>query len=203
MEPGNDLELLHIEIETIWTTDSRGRVNGRELVIASSSAGNAAVIGSAVPDHLVATLVEAITGAAPADDLSSPPAVLQHCRRLLEDTRGPLDLTSGPSYLIPDSLAFSSQVQLLRSDATDVAALRGANPGNWQTDEWQRLLDGVLGPWAMATHDGEIISICHAPVSTARGAEAGVWTHPEFRGRRAAICSTVRRSTLTRRQPQC
>ena len=45
------------------------------------------------------------------------------------------------------------------------------------------LLDGVLGPWAMARIDGRIVSICHCARLADKGAEAGVWTDPDFRGR--------------------
>ena len=87
------------------------------------------------------------------------------CRGLLERSLGPVELTSssGPSYLITDSVAFPSVGLLVRSDEPSRMALRDANPGNWTNAEWQQLFDGVLGPWVMATHDGEVIAICHTP----------------------------------------
>ena len=44
------------------------------------------------------------------------------------------------------------------------------------------LLAGVLGPWAIGSIDGRVVSICHCARLAARGAEAGVWTDPGFRG---------------------
>jgi hypothetical protein len=173
-------------------------VDGPDFAIASSSGGNAVAIGTAVPDDLTDALLSAVTAAPPPDDLRAPPAVLEQCRQLLERALGPLELTpaSGPSFVIPETVAFHSDVALVRSDAQDVAALRSANPGNWEADEWQHLLDGRLGPWVMATHDGEVISICHTPASSARGAEAGVWTRPGFRGQGHAAAVTAAWASL-------
>jgi GNAT superfamily N-acetyltransferase len=81
---------------------------------------------------------------------------------------------------------------MARSDAAPDAALRGLNPGNWAPDEWDDLLDGVLGPWAMAVVDGRAASICHTPLPmTARAAECGVWTDPAYRGRGYAAAVTA------------
>ena len=71
----SDLDLLRIEIE-IWATDDRQRVNGPDLVIASSSVGSAAAISTAVPDDLAAELVRVVTGGPPLSDWSLPPMML-------------------------------------------------------------------------------------------------------------------------------
>ncbi len=196
----SDLELLQIEIETLWARDDRGRLKRHDLVVASSSAGSTAAIGTVVPDNVAMQLILAVSGATPATDLSSPPVILEWCRRLLEDTLGPVEVRpgSGPSFVIPESVAFRSEAVLVRSDASNLAALREANPGNWGAEEWQLLVDGQLGPWVMATHDGTVISICHTPASSERGAEAGVWTRPEFRGQGHAAAVTAAWASLLR-----
>ncbi|HVM33932.1 MAG TPA: GNAT family N-acetyltransferase [Actinomycetota bacterium] len=48
----------------------------------------------------------------------------------------------------------------------------------------------------MATSDRRIIAICHTPESSDQGAEAGVWTHPDFRGRGHAATVTAAWATL-------
>ncbi|MDQ6671543.1 MAG: hypothetical protein M3069_12475 [Chloroflexota bacterium] len=195
----SDLELLQMEIE-IWANDDRQRRGGPDLVIASSSVGNSARAGTAVPDDLAATLVNVVSSSPPVSDLSSPPPMLEHCRQLLEARLGPIELrqASGPSYLITETIGFRSEATLVRSDASDVAVLRSANPGNWGAQEWDQLLDGLLGPWVMATHHGEVISICHTPASSARGAEAGTWTRPDFRGQGHAAATTAAWALLMR-----
>jgi hypothetical protein len=59
----SDRELLRIEIETLWATDDRGRIEGRDLVIGSSAIGNTVAVASAVAADLAAVLVAAVTAA--------------------------------------------------------------------------------------------------------------------------------------------
>jgi hypothetical protein len=195
----SDLELLQIEMD-IWATDDRQRVGGPDLVIASSAVGNLAALGEAVPDELAAALANIVSSAPPSSDMRSPPTVLAECRQLLEARLGPMELrpSSGPSYLIPETVEFRSQAPLVRSDAGDLTTLRAANPGNWGVQEWDQLLDGQLGPWVMLTHAGEVISICHTPASSPRGAEAGTWTRADFRGRGHAAAATAAWAALMR-----
>ena len=120
---------------------------------------------------------------------------------MLEDALGAaiaLAQGSGPSYLIQEDVSFPATAPLARSDAKNLGHLRAANPGNWGDDEWQDLLAGRLGAWVMARHADRVISICHTPVSNARAAEPGVWTHPDFRGRGLAATTTAAWAALMR-----
>ncbi|MBV9577636.1 MAG: GNAT family N-acetyltransferase, partial [Chloroflexi bacterium] len=123
----------------------------------------------------------------------SPPRVLETCRGLLEAELGPVDLTpaSGPSYLVGETVDFQSAAQLVRSDDSHSNWLRGATPDNWEVEEWQQLIDGTLGPWAMAVDNALVIAICHTARNGGRGVEAGVWTRPGFRGRGHAAAVTA------------
>jgi RimJ/RimL family protein N-acetyltransferase len=196
----SDLDLLQIEIETLWATDARGRIYGPDLVIASSRTGCDLALGVDVADDLAGTLAAIVGAAPPPTDLTAPPAPLEPCRRLLEPVLGPVTLTpgSGPSYLIPDTVAFRSAARLVRSDSDERWSLRGANPGNWRAEEWSDLLAGHLEPWVMAIRDGLVISICHTPRYGTRGAEAGVWTRPGYRGHGHAAAVTAEWSALMR-----
>ena len=130
------------------------------------------------------------------EDLTAPPPVLEECRRILGEVE--LTATSGPSYLIPDGLTFRSEAALCALDEPGREALRGANPGNWAVSEWQQLLDGALGPWAMAIQDGQVIAICHTPRMNTHAAEAGVWTRGAHRGRGHAAAVTAAWAALMR-----
>jgi hypothetical protein len=191
-----DLELLHIEIETLWPPDARGRIQGRECVIASSVSGLGLAVGNAVSDDLATELQLAVRTAASSEHVNEPPRVLEECQRILGNVE--LTASSGPSFLVPDGLTFRSEAVLVRSDEPGREALRAANPGNWTASEWQQLIDGALGPWAMATQDGQVIAICHTPVSNDRAAEAGVWTHAAHRGRGHAAAVTAAWAALLR-----
>lgn len=179
----NDLELLTIQAEGEF--DHRGRVAGwYGVAIACAADGRALWIGADVPDAVAAELAATFDPAPVPMVPAQPPRALDRCRRLLDAGGRALSGSGGPSFLIEASPQLGSGLDIERSDASTRDALRKANPGNWHPVEWGELLDGCLGPWAMAIEGGLVVSICHTPVPlTGRGAECGVWTHPAFRGR--------------------
>ena len=193
----SDLELLEIKMDLLWGSDA-----GPELVLARARHGVRARISKRVRPEVARTLVAEIEdGAPPGEDFGTPPPQLERCRVVLEDALGAavrLAPGSGPSYLIEPGVSFRTTAELIRSDSGDPMQLRAANPGNWGADEWQDLLDGRLGPWVMAMHGERVISICHTPVANASAADAGVWTHPDFRGQGHAAAVTAEWAALMR-----
>lgn len=181
--PLTDLELLEIAAE--MAMDGRRRLAGTcGVTIATTHEGHSLFVGSEVPDTLVPALVAALDRSplAPAPD-REPPA-LEACRAILAPSCVPLSLDAGPSYVIEPDVRMETRTHIARSDTSPGERPRHLNPGNWGDDEWDDLLDGTLGPWAMAVVDGWVVSICHTPrPMTDRAAEAGVWTHPDYRGR--------------------
>jgi hypothetical protein len=190
MPPPRKLELLAIQAE--GSLDRRGRLSGLHgLTIACAEDGDALWIGADVPDAVAGELAAAFERAPRAADPSEPPPALERCEQLL----GPLERRAGPSYLIGPTTRFASAVHL----EPDAGRLRDLNPGNWHPVEWDELLDGRLGPWAIATAAGRVASICHTPGPlTPRGAECGVWTHPDFRGQGYAAATTAAWADLVR-----
>jgi RimJ/RimL family protein N-acetyltransferase len=201
----SDLELLALEIETQWTADERGRMlHTRELnsrpaplmVVAASGQEHVVAFGREVPDGLVTELEAAMAGAfAPETAVPEP---LTRCAEILEREVGPVAVSSGPSYVIPPGTAFPSDVPIVRSSDKDAEDLRNLSPlrGGWSDGEWKLLIDGALGPWAMAISDSEIVSICHCARLSERGAEAGVWTDADHRGRGYAAAVTAAWASL-------
>lgn len=172
--------------------DGCGRHTGpHHLVIGTAADGQVCVVGRDVPDSLAADLADVVASAPVRADASRPPAALDRCQRMLGDALDPVELSSGPSYLISGLIGAESTVDIVGSGDADIDVLRAANPGNWEPDEWDGLLDGTLGPWAMAIHHDQVIAICHTPARSDQGAEAGVWTHPDFRGRGHAAAVTA------------
>ncbi|MFI2235200.1 GNAT family N-acetyltransferase [Streptomyces chrestomyceticus] len=205
-------DLLRTQIEVNWPTDTRGRFQGpHHLVLAVSADGRHQVPAAAahLPDALAADLLAAVTPQPTPTIPGSPPPALPRVQHLLEAALGPVHITTGPSYLIhPDRIRHTPTAPVIRSDAppSAIAPLRPANPGNWGADEWHDLLDGKLGPWAMALdpaapspaagHPAHVVSICHTPCWTAHGAEAGTWTRPGHRGQGHAATTTAAWSHL-------
>ena len=191
-----DLELLQIEMDLLW-----GAKTGPELVLAYTRDSVRARIGNQVAPDVARALAAELDSVPPGVDSDVPPPQLERSRVLLEDALGAavrLAPGSGPSYLIEPEVTFRATAELLRSDKADLAPVRQANPGNWDADEWQDLADGHLGPWVMAAHGERVISICHTPVFNSMAAEAGVWTHPDFRGQGHAAATTAEWAALMR-----
>ncbi len=105
----------------------------------------------------------------------------------------PGGLQPGEPPLVKPPLAIAAGVRILRSDRPDdVSRLAGGRrPPSWDEPEWEALLGGQLGPWAMLGVCGQVVSICHTPRDSPMGAEAGTWTDPAFRGHRYACASTA------------
>ena len=102
-------------------------------------------------------------------------------------------------YLVDHEVQVASDADMQRSDAPLPAWMGDANPGNWHPIEWAELLEGRLGPWAMASEGERVVSICHTPVPmTVRAAEVGVWTDPEFRGQGHAAAVTAQWAAILR-----
>jgi predicted GNAT family acetyltransferase len=188
--PPHDLELLRLRAGA--SLDQHGRIIGcYGVTIAACDDGQALWIGAEVPDAIASELTVAFDRAAPASHPAEPPPALDLCAAILAPTAGTLQRTAGPSYLIPPDTRFASDVTIERSDGSNLERLRAANPGNWHPIEWEELLDGRFGPWAIATDGDRVVSICHTPGPlTDRSAECGVWTAPPFRGRGFAAAVT-------------
>jgi RimJ/RimL family protein N-acetyltransferase len=186
-------ELLRAEIETLWVSDERGRLlstrepNGvpaPDLVLAVAADGRCLALGAEVPDAVAQELEKALGGRAASHDAAEQPSGLARCRQLLQDAVGSVELSSGPSYVVPPGTAFQSTATVTRSDSPHASMLHGRTPAdaNWSANGWRMLLEGALGPWAVASIEEKIVSICHCARLADKGAEAGVWTDPDFRG---------------------
>lgn len=164
-----DAKLLQLEINTLWDTRMP-----HDLVIGIAEDGYALRFGPRVSDVLAGKVRAAMDGS----------NVLDRCRAVLVGEFGEVAMSSGPSYLIPAGVTFESTETIVQSGSDLI------NPGNWEDDEWLDLIEGRLGPWAMAVRGSQVLAICHTPVASADAAEAGVWTHPDFRGQGLAAAVT-------------
>lgn len=189
--PPTDLELL--TIQAAMSLDDRRRTAGTcGVTIAVTHDGQIVFAGSEVPDALVPALAAVLhSSPRPIAPDREPPA-LAVCRAIVEPCCGALSLDAGPSYLIGPEVQIDIQADIARSDGPRTARLRRLNPGNWEHEEWDDLLNGALGPWAMAVANDRVVSICHTPrPMTEQAAVCGVWTHPDERGRGYAAAVTA------------
>jgi len=195
-----DLELLRIQQEMVL--DTRGRIEHHSgITVAAAPDGQLLFVGSEVADALAARLRDAFARADRVGDPAVEPAALAECERLLRAEHPDVRRRSGPYYVIPPGthLASAAEITVSTCDDAAAAAFRHRNPGNWEPAEWLDLVDGRLGPWAMATVHDHVVSICHTPRRmTDRAAECGVWTMPEFRGQGHAAAATAAWASIAR-----
>jgi RimJ/RimL family protein N-acetyltransferase len=189
--PRTELELLALQAE--MALDDRGQLAATwGVMLAVTDAGRLLFVGSDVPDTLIPALLDAVATSPPGAAADSEPPAIDACRAILTPLNTPLLLEAGPCYVIEPHVGFATPIAIVCSDSAGSAPLLHLNPGNWEEDEWAELLDGALGPWAMAVVEEQVVSICHTPQRmTARAAECGVWTHPDFRGHGYAAAVTA------------
>ena len=185
MTSATDLELLGLQAE--GALDPAGRLAGQYgTVIACAPGAHALWIGTEVPDAAAAELAAAFAATAPARDPAAPPPALDRCRWILEAGRA-IEQHPGPRYVFPDAVPPRPGVLVERSDRPGRDVLRGANPGNWESVEWDELLDGRLGPWTMVL-DGLPARPAASPAPLCRRAS-----------RSCVLCSALKRLMLTAR----
>ncbi|HLS14657.1 MAG TPA: GNAT family N-acetyltransferase [Beutenbergiaceae bacterium] len=190
-EPVSDLSLLRREAGLLWGADRHGRHDRPPLVILADSGTELWLnvsdqLANAPPDRWRTALMAGGPGA--------PPPGLRSIKEELDHST-PSILTSCVSYLLDPvrQCAVPSGLTVHDSDRPVSAHLLHARPEQtWQPLEWQDLLESRLGPWAMAIHDGEVVALCHTPRDSGHEAEAGVWTHPDHRGRGYAAVVVAR-----------
>ncbi|MFE6778435.1 GNAT family N-acetyltransferase [Streptomyces sp. NPDC057702] len=215
-----DRELLSLQLGANWTVTGDGRLTGPDaprLVVAAAADGVRVAADASVPERVLAEvratvarvrpvlLAGAAGGGGPAsggpveggpdcvgrEGAYGVPEAVVRARRLVEAATGEATLISAPSYLVAPGTRFAPTAEVVTSSEPGRAALRAANPGNWGAGEWDDLLDGALGPWAMAVEAGRVVAICHTPCASELAAEAGVWTRPGHRGRGHAATVTA------------
>jgi hypothetical protein len=186
----DDEYLLSLEIDTIYRLVPGPPGALRRLVKTDVQAvfgwsPNAAVLGVADRVAKLTTTLSAVSGAGFAPDVVPP--VVELLRTAIEHDApdAKVEVSSGPSFVFPEQLPELPPVSLpvIASDAAGVArAQRLVRPSNWEQDEWQELVSGDLGPWAMAVDGDDPVSICHTARSNDDSVECGAWTRADHRG---------------------
>ena len=146
---------LSAEMDLLWGSDDHGRPSGPPL----------AAVG-------VASRAEKL------------PAGFGLIMDVLGRSR-PVMITSCLSYLIRPGTTRPAPPGIALHTSADppTTALRALRPDpEWELGEWDDLLAGRLGPWAIAIGTDRIAALCHTPRDRLGTAEVGVWTHPEHRG---------------------
>lgn len=201
----SDIDLLEMELRTIWRVDAGGRLVERELqaglplaVVATARTGWRVAFAAAVPDETARALRDAVRAGPHSTDPATRPAYIDRCNELLATSVGQVELTSGPSFRVPPGLSPPATAAVIRSGSGQAYAIEEMRPqaSGWTADEWQALARGDLGPWAAVAEGARVVSICHCSRLTEEAAEAGTWTEPAYRGRGYAAAATAAWASL-------
>lgn len=179
-----DLELLLAATQVLWGTDSLGRYAEPPLcAVAISAADHHMFVRADLDDDLAESLRHVLgswTQALPAHELR--PA-LTSTLPLLAAAGITAEVRGGPRFLIESLPAIPVGATVADSTApADVRQAGTRRPPDWAPAQWDALLTGALGPWAMLLDQAEVLSICHTSRDSAAGAEAGIWAGPRSTG---------------------
>lgn len=187
-----DVDLLELELDLLWGTDAYGRAEPHPLVaLAVATDGYAVRVSPRVTTTSAARVRVDGSPDRGAEDPAVRPSELDRWVEVLAP-QGPTTVTGGPSYLIESTPTLSSVGEVFTSARPLPPLLPAARPEAWwQVQEWDDLLAGRLGPWAIAMDGPRVVAVCHTPRGDHRAAEAGVWTHPDARRRGHAAAVTA------------
>lgn len=182
----SDLQILQLQVEALFTHDSRGRIRdvhepggdrAPRFFFARSREGHLWRCRDDVAAETVRTLDELASEEPVRDDLRAEPRHLEAFLAVLRADREIESIESGPAYRFPDELPHPATVT--RITRTDVHLLRLMA---WDLDETARVFE-AREPYVAVIEDGAAVSLCHSARLTDQAAEAGVQTLEAYRGR--------------------
>lgn len=177
----DDLELMRLRLDVLYTYDVEGRVllsnepiesarmPGPDLSLAIGNGQSIIRWGVNFPQELIDRL-----GAIPADQLlqSGTAAYIEAIERELIPF-GKWSRQGGPAYRFPRVPDFSEHTVEITQQTRSV--LMGRK--QWLYDEYN-----LWGAAFMVIRDGIAVATCFSSRIDDRSAEAGVWTDPDYRG---------------------
>ncbi len=203
----SDLLLLALEIETCLVMVAPGRfarenspdnAPGPKVMIAGCAQGNIAAVRADVDDAAARAVLDGVA-AAPAwtDGGRLPPWVGEIATRV---GAAEAEIGGGPAWRLPNALGFDRAARIVAGESEEGAEMleRFAREGMPRS----LAAAGYIGPehlwppWCAAMADGEIAALCCAARLGARGAEAGLYSFPPFRGRGFGAAVTAAWSAL-------
>jgi RimJ/RimL family protein N-acetyltransferase len=181
--PVTQRELIAIHIATLFTLDANGRLlrvneaNGGvapRFFLGRTPLGNAWQFRHDVDDDLVRALDAVCRSEADSDELLRAPYGATPYRDLLEQAAPVQRVEAGPAYRFPRVLAETPEIVAVTRENVHIL---------------QRYMSAWLGdveqcqPFMAFVVDGHAASVCASVRVAPKAHEAGVDTHPEFRGR--------------------
>lgn len=183
MERVGARELMAMHIDALFTHDAQGRMvrvnepNGKSaprFFLGRTPEGNLWRVRHDLGADVVRELEDACRGERTDDALLRPPYGTTRYEEILARDAALERVEAGPAFAFPEALDAAPEAVLVTKENIDILE-PFMTP--WIGDV------GLCDPFLAILHDGQAVSVCGSVRISDRGYEAGVDTHPEFRGR--------------------
>lgn len=173
------LESLAAEIEVVWGANSVGAEPMPPVVVARADNEWCVHVAPNLPGN-VGREVRAVAASLSGEFAES---LLDSFSPVLAPVAGPLRRQATVSFdcSLPATVSPPVGVRVITDVDADTYRLQIASDWGTQSD-WERMLANTF-PWAAATDGDQVLAICETARWSPHGAEAGVWTLPDARGR--------------------
>ena len=204
----DDLRLLEVDIDTLFVISPSGRIvrqndpdrsPGARVFFVGCPFGNFVRVRYDVDDRIADKILEVAAKEPPWRDPDVTPRCTAQLVELLSDAP-PSTPAQSLIYRLPNDISYAHRATIVRGDSAEGRAIlaRLANrgmPGYMVAAGFKTIAD-FWEPWCVALDAGEIASMCFAARLGAKGAEAGVYTFPQYRSRGLAAAVTASWSSM-------
>ena len=179
---GRVTELMRAHVEALFTFDGRGRMGSvnesgggatPRFFLGQTSEGNQRWFRHDLEDGIVQRLESLCEQEPIRTDLQGPPGTSAGYEALLAEHAAIESVWAGPAYYVPDEIEAPETTVMICEDNRDL--LRPF------LEDWFDDIDECQ-PFAAVLQDGRAVSLCATVRTTDKADEAGVDTHPDFRG---------------------
>jgi len=203
----DDLRLLRVDIETMFVMSAAGsivrendpdRSSGPRLFFAGCAAGNLTRVRYDIYDQIAANLLEVAAKEPPWCN----PEVMPRCVGKIVELLNAQRQAIAPAliYKLPNGLSYEHDAAIVRGDSTDgrrlLARLAERGMPDYMVAAGFKSVADLWEPWCAALDGDDIASMCYAARLGDKGAEAGVYTFSQYRGRGLAAAVTASWSSL-------
>ena len=198
-----DLRLLEIDVDTMFVVSVSGRIErendpdrspGPRVFFAGCPAGNVASLRYDVDDRIGESVLDIAAKEPPWSDFDAMPRCASKIAELLSAQD---NVIPALIYQLPNYLRYEHRTTIVRGDSAEgerlLAHLAERGMPEYMAAAGFRSTADFWKPWCVALDGkrGEIASMAFAARLGEMGAEIGVYTFPQYRGRGLAAAVTA------------
>ena len=206
-EESDDLRLLEIDIDTLFVMSPTGRIvrendpdrsPGPRVCLLGCPSGNLVLVRHDLDDRVANEILEVAAKEPPWRD----PDVMPRCTTQIVEllSAQPDSVSTALIYRLPNDVSYAHRATIVRGDSEKgrqlLARLADRGMPKHMMDAGFRSVADFWEPWCVALDGEEIGSMCYAARLGDKGAEAGVYTFPNYRSRGLAAAVTASWSSM-------